>query len=363
MPSGKKQKTILYFGLFDPEYSRNKVYIEGLRRNGVEVLICNDESKGLAKFWRLWKKHWKVRKDYDFLIVGYGGQITVPLARLISRKPVIFDALCSFYEVNVISRDAFRGNPFRLPYVRFVDWISTRSAHFILVETDRQKDYFISELGVRANKLVTVYIGVDDAVFHPDDSIRKAGRFTVLFRGRITAESGATHVIAAAKMLEDEPAGKEIDFLVIGYGWDEAMRKFDAVLSELTPKNLRHIREYLPFEKLRPIMLSSHASLGQLEDHERLSRTIPHKAYESLAMRLTYVTARAAGIEEIATDGVNCLMVNPADPADLAAKIKMLRDDPVLALKLADAGFALYRERFTPEKVVRPILDLFHPPS
>ncbi len=37
---------ILYFGVYDPNYARNWVLINGLRKNGVEVLECNDKSNG-----------------------------------------------------------------------------------------------------------------------------------------------------------------------------------------------------------------------------------------------------------------------------------------------------------------------------
>ena len=74
-------------------------------------------------------------------------------------------------------------------------------------------------------------------------------------------------------------------------------------------------------------------------------------------MKLPYITARAEGISEILTDGEDCLMVRPADPADLAEKILKLRDDAALARKLADAGFTLYEKRFTPEKIVQPIIQ------
>ena len=350
------KKVVLYFGITDENYSRNKVYIEGLRRNGFTVKLCIDKSSGLRKYWRLFKKHWSVRKSYDVMVVSYSSYIIVPFARLITRKPVIFDALCSFYESEIISRDAFKGNPFRIPFVRSVDWMATHFAHHVLVETDRQKQYFIDELGVRPEKLVTVYTGVDDSAFYIDQKVEKSREFTVLFRGRIMIEAGVTHILEAAKLLEDE----DIRFLIIGFGWNEALRRFQESFSGLNLKKLEYIGTQIPIDALRSSMLKCHVSLGQFEDNERLKRTIPHKAFESLAMKLPYLTARAEGVMEILKDGVNCLMVNPADPVDLAKKIKMLRDDRALADKLNESGYKLYLERFTPEKIVEPIIKIIN---
>lgn len=349
-----KKTRVLYFGICDMGFSRNKIYIDGLRQNGLEVKVLSDNSRGLIKFWKLFWAHWKIRNDYDVMIVAYTCYILVPFAKLITSKPVIFDALCSFYESEIISRDAFKGNPFRIPYVRIIDWLATRMADYVLVETDHQRQYFIDSLGVRSSKLVTVYTGLDDCAFYFDAGVSKSARFTVLFRGRIMIEAGITHVLQAAKLLEDVG----IDFLIIGYGWGEAMKRLKATLSELKPKNVRHIDKQLPIDELRSLMLACHVSLGQFEDNERLSRTIPHKSFESMAMRLPYVTARAAGIEEILKDGETCLFAEAADPADLAEKIMQLNNDPELAEKLAANAFDLYQKRFTPKIIVGPIVDL-----
>ena len=345
---------VLYFGICDPNFSRNKIYVDGLRANGIEVIVCMDKSSGFRKFWNLFWKHWRLRSDYDVMIVGYTSYIAVPFARIITRKPVIFDALCSYYESEIISRDAFKGRPFRITYVRFVDWISTRCAHKILVETEKQKEYFINTLGVKSDKCVVVYTGVDSSIFYFDSSIKKAEQFTVLFRGRINRESGAKHVLRAAKMLENE----DVRFLIIGYGWDEAMREFSAILAESSLKNVTHIGKQIPIEELRTLMLSSHISLGQLEDNERLKRTIPHKAFESIAMKLPYITARADGISEIVKDGEQCIMVIPADPKDLADKILKLKNDKVLRDKIVDSAYFLYEQKFTPQKIVQPIIGI-----
>jgi glycosyltransferase involved in cell wall biosynthesis len=347
-------KTVLYFGIFNPEFSRNKVYIDGLRQRGVEVLVCTDTAPGLRKYWNLFRKHWALHNAYDVLIVGYPGYIIVPFAKIITRKKVVFDALCSFYETEILSRDALHEIPFRVTYTRLIDWFATRCADTVLVETDKQREYFISELGVPAHKCVTVYTGVDDTVFYTTQGVQKHARFTVLFRGRITHEAGVATVVRAAKLLE----GEGIDVLIIGYGWNREIEHFNAVVAELAPTNMRHIAKQLPFEELRTLMQQCHVSLGQFAAHERLTRTIPHKAFESLAMKLPYITARAEGVCEILEDEVNCMLVHPDDPVDLARAIRTLAADPALRERLAYAGHQLYQERFCPKKVVAPISNL-----
>lgn len=347
-------KTVLYFGNIDLESGRNKVYIQGLRANRFEVLTCVDRGRGLRKYWELYKKHKEVKGKYDVILVGYGGYVTVPLAKLVSNKPVIFDALCSFYETEILSRDALKEVPFRILFVRFVDWVSTRFADKVLVESDKQKEYFNKELGVKSEKLVTVYTGVDDSIFKKDETIKKYEKFTVLFRGRIMSEAGVPTIIRAAKLLED----KDIDFLIIGYGCNKAMKDFNETLEKESPKKLTHVGRRLPFNEMVPLMQKCHISLGQFAKHERLERTVPHKAYESLALGLPYITAREGGIEEILKDGENCLMVEPENCTDLADKILQLYENETFRTSLVKNGEALYLRKFTPKEIVRPLLSL-----
>ena len=349
-----KPLRICYFGIYDPEFCRNKVYRKGLIENGATVIECNDRSRGFKKYFRLFQKHWQIRNDYDVMIVGYPGYIMVPFARLITRKPIIFDALCSFYEAQIISRDAYAGIPFRVAYVRFIDWMANTFADKILVETDAQRHYYEKELGVQEGKCVRVFIGVDEKSFFYDPQIKKSEEFTVFFRGRLTIEAGFKYIIEAARLLENEP----IVFKAVGFGFGPVVADIKERFERYKLKNFTLTEQQMPVDTLRSAMGAAHVSLGQFEDNERLSRTIPHKAFESLAMRLPYITACAsddAGTTELLKDGENCLFVKPADPADLVEKIKMLAGDMQLQAKLAENGFKTYQTHFTARVLGREV--------
>ena len=355
-------KTILYFGIFDKDFSRNKVYANGLGQHGIAVLYCIDKSRGPIKFIKLFFKLWGFRGRYDAMIVGYPGYIVVPFARLFSflisvitfsrQKPILFDALCSFYESQIISRDAYRGNPFRFLYVRTVDWLSTRAADKILVETQAQKDYFIENLGVSDEKCIVVYTGVDETVFVRDQEVQKYEKFTVLFRGRITKEAGVTTILETAKILEE----KGVNFLIVGFGWGSAMREFDEKMASLKLKNLIHKKEQMSYLELIPLISKCHVSLGQFSTNERLKRTIPHKAFEALTMKIPYITARGGAVSEIFQDGLNCIMTNPADAKDLAEKVLMIQDNAQMAESVVENGFKIFKEKLTAARIVEPII-------
>jgi len=86
--STKKNITVCYFGFYDPEYSRNRIFLKGLRANNVSIIECRSNKTGLKKYIELAKKHWKIRNDYDVLFVAYPGYMSIILAKLISSKKI-----------------------------------------------------------------------------------------------------------------------------------------------------------------------------------------------------------------------------------------------------------------------------------
>jgi glycosyltransferase involved in cell wall biosynthesis len=336
---------ICYFGIYNPELGRNRVYIKGLKENGVEILECRDNSWGPIKFVKLFWKHWRIKNSYDFLIVGYPGHVLVPFAKFISSKPVIFDALCTMYEGVILSR----GQTSKSFYVQIIDWLAVKFADLVLVESEEQRKYFALRFGA-SEKYKVIYTGADNSVFYLDPNIKKREGFTVLFRGKFLPEAGVKYVVEAAKLLP------EINFLIIGNGF--LSNQIKSQISQAKSQNIELISRNLSPDELRAVMLSAHVSLGQLETHERLKRTIPHKAYESLALGLPYVTARTKPIEEIMTEGETCLFVNPADPADLAEKIMLLKNNPELMKEMGGQGINLFEKRFSPKILAKDILNL-----
>ena len=48
---------ILYFGNYDPEYSRNRVLLKGLRENNQNVIEMRVTNKKLGGIWELYRKY------------------------------------------------------------------------------------------------------------------------------------------------------------------------------------------------------------------------------------------------------------------------------------------------------------------
>jgi len=344
--------TICYFGAYNPELARNEVYLRGLRQNNVEVIECSDSSPGISKYFKLFVKHWKIRKKYDVMIVGYAGHFLVPFARLISSKPIVFNAMTSLYEANIVSRGKHAPCSIFAWRIWLIDWLAFMLSDLVLVETNKQKDYLVKKFRIKHKKFVRLYTGANDAIFYPEEKTEKSGKFTVLFRGRLLPEAGVRYILETAKILKDE----DIKFLILGFGLLE--KEIKKQIKDLDLENLELISGRLTIEELREKMLSANIGIGQIENHERLKRTVPYKAFEYLAIKLPYINGNGEGIKELLRDRENCLLVNLADPKDLAEKIIELKNNPELGKKIAENGYKLYQEKLTPAVLGKELLSL-----
>jgi glycosyltransferase involved in cell wall biosynthesis len=331
--------------------SRDVVTIRGLRENGATVIELTDNTPGWRKFGEIAKKIKESKNHFDLIIVGYTGGILVPWLWLINKRPVVYNALASFYESMIISRRAgTRFSPAGFKYW-LIDWLAFRTAKLILVESQHQKDYLRKTFHISPEKIIIHLTGVDDSSFYFDPAIKKLGRFTVLFRGKFLPEAGVDTVLKAAKLLEKE----NIDFRILGHGLLE--KNVRQLVDDLKLKNVELITEYLALEKLREKMLECHLSLGQMADHPRLQNTIPHKAFESLAMKLPYLTGRQPAVLEILRENETCLCCQPGDPMDLANKILNLEKEPERLTNLAAKAFDWYQNNLTAKKMGGKLLN------
>lgn len=340
---------ILYFGIYNPDFSRNKIYISGLRKLGVEVIECKDSSPGLIKFWRLWRKHKQIKGKYDALMVGYPGHLMVPFAKLISNKRVVADLLGSLYDAEIYSHSP---SIFRKLKSKIFDWLAVKFADVVLFESEAQKKYFEQKFG-QSSKYKVVYTGFDAREFVKSkiDRVYK-DQFVVLFRGRLTPESGIGHILKAAEILKNE----NISFKIVGSG---QLAKF--AQNEIKEKRLTKVElvpRFVNDNELITLMLDSDLSLGQLEDNPRLNRTIPHKAFESFALGIPYLSGDALAVREIVREGETGFLVPLADPESLAKKIKFLSQNRELLRKVSENEKKLFEQKFASKILASQILQL-----
>lgn len=344
---------ILYFSINPPDKSmRDAPYILGLKERGVEFVECYDSSRGLAKFFRLAQKFYAVRDAFDVVFVGHSSTTIVPFARLLTSRPIVFNALNPLYDGMVLERAVYRPLSPRALFVWLLDYLSFRFADAVLLETQMQKQYVHEHFFVPKDKLFRVFTTTDPRQYHPDPSIPKAADFLCVFRGWLTPATGAEYIIEAARILRDE--GVRFRMLVRG----QSVPAIKALIAQYELQNVELLEGYRPNEELNRLILEGHVYLGQFSTHARLDKTIQFKTVEACAYGMPYITADMPSNRELLHDGEDCVFVRRAHAQDIADAILRLKKDPELRERLGRQAYALYQRTLAPSVLAGQIIEI-----
>jgi glycosyltransferase involved in cell wall biosynthesis len=168
----------------------------------------------------------------------------------------------------------------------------------------------------------------------------------VLFRGKYNPEAGIDVLALATKLLKEE----QITFWVFSPGLPEQIE---------FSKNTYVFRNYIENQSdITYLYKHAQITVGQMSNHIRLSRTIPHKAFESAYFSKPYVTAGNSGIKQIFLDNHEIICSIPGDAQDLASKITYLLENPEKAKVIGENMNLKYRNFYSQEILAKAFLKL-----
>lgn len=342
---------ICYLNITPNIPARDSSYLKGLRECGAEIIDIRDSSSGFKKFLGIYKQHKVLADNYDFLWVGYSAHILVPFARLISRRPVVFNSLLSFYEGKIVSRKQGSWYSLKGIYCWLVDFLAFNSATLNLIENQVTIDYISKKFMVPRKKLLLTWTGVNEDDFFYDPAIPKLPQFTILFRGALLPDCGIEYFVEAAKIL----ANTDIKFRLMGNGL--LAPKVENILKTFDSKNFEWIKERLDITDLRKKMQETHIQIGWLSDELRSLLSIEHKTFESLALKLPFLHGRTPGILELLKENETGFYCNLVDAKNLADKILELKNNPELLNRVAENGYRLFDQKLRSKYLAKVVLN------
>ncbi len=341
---------VCYFGQYDPQYPRNLVIRKGLAANGVEVAECRiSGAYGIGQYRALVRRMSEMRDQFDVLIVAEHNQFAVPLARLFAsrrRVPLVFDALTSAYDSDVVDRQLVRPDTWRAKRLFWMDRIAMQAADVILVDTDQHRQYFGHVFGVHQDKIAVVPVGADNDIYYPQPTgATRPGCCRVLFWGTYIPLHGVATILYAASLLREQ-AGISLELIGDGQMY-QAMRN----LAQEWHLPATLFRPRLPQIDLASAIRQADVCLGIFGDTAKAKRVVPNKVYQALASRKPVVTGDTLAIRELFVPERHLGVVPLADGVALADVLLDMQRDRNRRELLAAQGYQWYCEAFTPERI------------
>lgn len=235
--------------------------------------------------------------------------------------------------------------PAKLEAAAFVAGISRYNLRYL------REQY--SEAAARA-RLELVRNGIDPGRFRPHPHL--AGNPPLILAvGRLVETKGFHVLVAACAILQR--VGIACRCLIVGDG-PEAERLNQLVETSGLANRVDLLGRLQP-EALLPYFRQADlvAMPACVRNHDQDG--IPTVLLEAMAMEIPVVASRVSGIPELVIDDKTGLLVEPDDPAALAAALARLLADPELARRLAAAGRELVVAEFNSQRSATSLLELF----
>lgn len=321
-----------------------------MRENGAEVIECSSRRPSWLKYLELVRRYWKIRNQFQIMVVGFPGQTIVPLAKLLCSKPIVFDALISLYDTYVFDRKTAAPRSLKAGYYWFLDWLSCKLADRVILDTQEHIIFFSQMFKIKPVKFFCSFVGSDDRLFYPRAVVKDTDKFLVYFYGTYIPLQGIKYIIEAASILKNEDILFRITTSKRGY---QELKKETA---DLKLNNVDLI-SFVPVEKLPEYIAQADVCLGIFGDTDKAKRVVPTKLYDYIAMKKAVITAKTPAIQEEFRDGQELAFCQIANGQSLADKVLELKNNPALREKLALNSYRLYQEKFSPKAIGLRLLN------
>ena len=364
---------VLLWGTYDLGKPRTRILRAGLRACGVQVDECHasiwervrDKSeigllgiaagllRSVASYPRLLARFLRAPRP-DAVIVGYLGQLDVlvlaPFARW-RRVPLVWDMFLSLHDTVVGDRRWLaKWNPVALALYAW-EWLACRAADRVVLDTEAHAAFVASRFGLSPERVASAWVGVEEAAFPVSPPLAGArdGPARVLFYGQLIPLHGVETILAAARLLADEP----IHFTLIGSGQEEARVREATARGGLA--DVEWI-PWVPYEELGRHIAEADVCLGIFGDSGKAARVIPNKVFQIVAVGRPLVTRDSPALRELFPGPEpGLILVPPADPEALAAALRTFAGEHGTA---SDPRFAAARAAITTASAGRRWLEL-----
>jgi glycosyltransferase involved in cell wall biosynthesis len=253
----------------------------------------------------------------DVVLVAFRGHEILPLCRLLTRKPVIFDAFVSVYDTLCLDRKRVRFDSPAGKMLKWYDAFLCRLADEVLVDTEAHAGFFRKEFGVRNVRYL--YLESPD-MFRPQAAEKTPGRFTVFWYGNCWPLQGVDVILGAAGILRAESG---IVFRLVG----PVRKKYKALVGRLECRNVEFV-DHVPYVSLPGEISRADVCLGgHFSNIPKAGRVIAGKTFQFIACGKKTIVGDNPANRELFEGTPGVYFVEMGLPEALAECVRRIREE------------------------------------
>ena len=332
-------KTVLWWGRFDPDYSRNRILRQAYAALGWRIADFRPLLSPLADLEAPLRRLPRA----DLVHVPCFRQRDIAAAHRYGRRhgiPLLVDPLISAYDKQVFERGKFPPEHPDAQRLRRREQRQFQAADIVLADTPEHARFFADTLGVPADRLHVVYVGAEEGLFAPGEPRAPGQPLEALFFGSFIGLQGPEVIVEAASRYQGPP----LRWTLLGDGplratCEQRARGMDSIVFE----------DWIPYRQLADRIRRADILLGVFGASAKAGRVIPNKVFQALACGKPLVTRSAPAYPGALRDAIDggIRWVPAADATALAEAVAELAAHPERLASRGTAARCSYEQLFS----------------
>jgi glycosyltransferase involved in cell wall biosynthesis len=339
----------LWWGRFDPDYSRNRILRQLYATLGWDVTDFHPLFSGVADIEALLRR----LPTPDLVHVPCFRQRDIAAAQRYARRhglPLLIDPLISAYDKQVFERKKFTQHSAQGKRLLQEERKQFQGADIVLADTTEHARFFTETLGVAREKVHIVYVGAEEALFSPSPNPHPPNNpVEVLFYGSFIPLQGPQIIIEAARLYQGPP----VNWVLLGNGplLDDCKRKAQGLPNVA-------FEGWVPYAGLPDRIRRADILLGVFGTTPKTQRVIPNKVFQALACGMPVITGSAPAYPaQTGGNDAGITFVTAGNANELADAVGRLALNPAGLQRHGDASRSLYERYFSLRLIEQQLSD------